>query len=71
VAVVWSPFHAGLRIRALDLARYATTVLDAETEVWIVAAVGGPWLIEVSHWDHEVCHTRSMPVFVERQFQKD
>jgi hypothetical protein len=68
VAVVWSPFSAGLRIGADDLARHADAILDEATEIWIVAADGGPWLIEVSHWDREVCHTRSMPLFVDSRF---
>ena len=69
VAVVWSPFSAGLRLRAEDLARHAGAILEEATETWIVAADGGPWLIEVSYWDREVCHTLSMPVFADSKFR--
>lgn len=62
VAVVWHPFRAGLRLRAADLAANAAPVLDATGEtVWIVAAEGGPWLIEVAFWDREICWTPAMP----------
>ena len=62
VALVWHPFEAGLRIAAADLAEAAGAVLDQSHDtVWIVAAAGGPWLIEIAYWDREVCWTRSMP----------
>lgn len=67
VAVVWHPFQAGLSLAAADLARNAGPILDAgggET-IWIVAAGGGPWLIEVAYWDRELCWTPEMPVWAE------
>ena len=64
VAVVWHPFEAGLRIAAGDLVRHAPLILDQATEIWIVDARGSSWLIEVAAFDSEVCHTRSMPLFV-------
>jgi hypothetical protein len=67
VAVVWHPFRAGLSLAAADLALNARPILDAgegET-IWIVAAAGGPWLIEVAYWDRELCWTPKMPVWAE------
>ena len=64
VAIVWHTATAGLRISADDLAAHAAPILDAERDtIWIVAAHGGPWLIEVAFWDKEVCFAPSMPVF--------
>lgn len=64
VVVIWHPFQAGLRLRAADLAAHAAPVLDAAGDtIWIVAAEGGPWLIEVVFWDREVCWAPNMPVF--------
>jgi hypothetical protein len=63
VAVIWHPASAGLRIGAPDLAAHAAPILDGEPgTIWIVAAHGGPWLIEIAFWDKEVCFARSMPV---------
>jgi hypothetical protein len=57
--------EAGLRLRARDLAGHAALVLeDVYQAVWIVAAGGGPWLVELSFRDREVCSTPSMPLFV-------
>jgi hypothetical protein len=67
VAVVWHPCRAGLSLAAADLARNAGPILDSgggET-IWIVAAGGGPWLIEVAYWDRELCWTPQMPVWAE------
>ena len=66
VAVIWHPHQAGLRLRAGDLAAEAGVVLaEAWEATWIVAAEGGPWLIEVNRLgQREVCFTRSMPLFV-------
>jgi hypothetical protein len=63
VAVVWHPYEAGLRLRAADLAVHAGPILDAGhgDTIWIVAADGGRWLIEVAFWDREVCWTAAMP----------
>lgn len=63
VAVVWHPFRAGLSIAAGDLAAQASPVLEAGSgeTIWIVAAEGGPWLIEVAYWDRELCWTPEMP----------
>lgn len=64
VAVVWNPFRAGLRIRSGDLAAHAAAILDPVHEtVWIVAADGGAWLVEVAFWDRELCYTKAMPRF--------
>lgn len=64
VAVIWHPFEAGLRIAAADLAAHAPVVLEAlHGTVWIVAAAGGPWLIEIAYWDGELCAATSMPLF--------
>jgi hypothetical protein len=65
VAVIWHPFEAGLTIGAADLAAHAPLVLaESADTIWIVAANGGPWLIELAYWDREVCWTPRMPVFV-------
>lgn len=67
VAVIWHPCAAGLRLSAADLARHPAPVLEAgegET-IWIVAADGGPWLIELAYWDREVCWTPEMPEWPE------
>lgn len=63
VAVVWHPFRAGLRIAAAALAVHAGPVLEAGAgdTTWIVAADGGPWLIEVAWWDWEICWAARMP----------
>jgi hypothetical protein len=67
VAVVWHPCRAGLRIRAGDLASQSAAILgELHDTVWIVAAAGGPWLIEVAYWDGELCYTPAMPLFVGR-----
>lgn len=67
VAVVWHPFRAGLSLAARDLAANAAPILKESGEtIWIVAADGGPWLIEASHWDREVCWTLEMPEWPER-----
>ena len=58
VAVVWHPASAGLRLRADDLMRHAASILDASPEVWICAADGGDWLIEIARFDREVCWFR-------------
>jgi hypothetical protein len=65
VAVIWHPFESGLRIGAGDLARHAGPVLElgGGGTIWVVAAEGGPWLIEMAYWDREVCWTPSMPIF--------
>jgi hypothetical protein len=64
VAVVWHPFQAGLGMRGADLARHPAPLLDPVADtVWIVAAEGGPWLIEVAFWDRELCWTPKMPRF--------
>lgn len=65
VAVIWHPFEAGLSVAAADLAAHAPLILEEGGEtIWIVAASGGPWLIELAYWDREVCWTPRMPVFV-------
>ncbi len=64
-AVIWHPFEAGLSLAAADLALHAEPILaESADTIWIVAAAGGPWLIEVAYWDREVCWTPRMPVFV-------
>jgi hypothetical protein len=65
VAVVWHPYEAGLRLRAADLAAHAGAILDAGRgdTIWIVAADGGRWLIEVAYWDREICWTAAMPAW--------
>jgi hypothetical protein len=65
VAVVWHPYEAGLRLRAADLAALVGAILDAGRgdTIWIVAADGGPWLIEAAFWDRELCWTPAMPPF--------
>lgn len=62
VAVVWHPFEAGLSLRAADLARHASAIggVGGGT-IWIVAAEGGRWLIEIAYWDREICWTKAMP----------
>ena len=63
VAVIWHTVNAGLRIRARDLAAHASPILEVQPgTIWIAAAQGGPWLIEVAFWDQEVCFAPSMPV---------
>jgi hypothetical protein len=66
-AVVWHPCTAGLRLASADLARHAAPILDAGAgdTIWIVAADGGPWLIEIAYWDREVCWTPKMPAWAE------
>ncbi|HEY0414191.1 MAG TPA: hypothetical protein VGD66_13735 [Allosphingosinicella sp.] len=68
VAVVWHPYEAGLALRAADLAAQASPILDAGHggTIWIVAAQGGPWLIEAAFWDRELCWTPAMPLFAGR-----
>jgi hypothetical protein len=43
-----------MRLMPQDLIRFADTILDEAFEIWIVAAEGGAWLIEVT--DEEVCY---------------
>jgi hypothetical protein len=63
--VIWHPFEAGPGLAAADLAAYAPPIpAESADTIWIVAASGGPWLIEIAYWDREVCWTPRMPVFV-------
>ena len=64
VAVVYHTAEAGLLISAADLSRHAPSILDDRPQtIWIVAAAGGPWLIELAYWDREVCYTTNLPLF--------
>ena len=58
VAVIWHPVQAGLRIRSGALQQVIGTVFAELSEtIWLVAANGGTWLIEVSTSDREICWT--------------
>lgn len=69
VAVVWHPCRAGLRLAASALAANAAEIINASAgdTIWIVAADGGPWLIEIAYWDREICWTPRMPVWAEER----
>lgn len=58
IAVIWHPAQAGLRIRSDLLQQSVATVFAGLSEtIWLVAAKGGEWLIEVSVSDCEICWT--------------
>lgn len=62
VAVIWHTHEAGLRLKSRDLAEHSALILDPHGDtIWIVAAAGGRWLIELAYWDRELCYIRSMP----------
>jgi hypothetical protein len=62
VTMIWHPREAGLRMRAADLAACAQLAIDSiGGAAWIVDAAGGPWLIEISLSDGEICYSRTMP----------
>ena len=64
VAVAFHTAQAGLLISAADLSRHAPLILDDRPDtIWIVAAAGGPWLIELAYWDRELCYTTNLPIF--------
>jgi len=65
VAVAFHTHQAGLFVSAADLSRHAPMILEAAAPetVWIVAAAGAPWLIELSYWDSELCYTANLPLF--------
>lgn len=58
IAVIWHPAQAGLSIRS-DLLQQSLAIVFAglSETIWLVAANGGKWLIEVSVSDHEICWT--------------
>lgn len=64
VAIVFHTVQAGLLISAADLSRHAPLIVgDRPDTIWIVAARGGPWLIELAFWDRELCYTTNLPLF--------
>ena len=60
IIVAWHPLRAGLRIRAGDADRLAPDILDAAPDLWVVPADRPGWLIEVAHFDHQVCYARTL-----------
>ncbi len=58
IAVIWHPVQTGLRIQSGALQQVLGTVFAELSEtIWLVAANGGKWLIEVSITDREICWT--------------
>lgn len=62
IAVIWEPTSAGLLIRHQQLRPVIGALFDQlHGTIWLVAANGGPWLIEVSLMDDEICWAPVMP----------
>lgn len=60
VVVVWYPEAAGLLLKAAEVCRLASSLLDVAPNVWVVPVQSAEWLIEVDHFDHEVCFGRTV-----------
>lgn len=60
--VVWSPYEAGLRLRAGDLSTHAQIVLHRDWTTWIVAARPSCWIIQVGVRSQTVAFSPNVPV---------
>ena len=62
VSVIWSPFEAGMRLRASDLARHAGVVLHRDWTIWIVAAQPSSWIVQIGRRSRTVAYSPKVPV---------
>jgi hypothetical protein len=67
VTVVWSPYEAGLRLRAGDLADHARRILGRDWTTWIVAARPSNWIIQVGVRSGTVAYSPDVPDPLDRQ----
>jgi hypothetical protein len=62
VTVIWSPFEAGLRLRAGDLAPNASLILHRDWTTWIVAAEPARWIVQIGRRSRTVAYSPLVPV---------
>lgn len=60
VVVVFHTHESALRLGAGELIAHMPVILSATWEFWLVAAAGGPWLIDYCSRDNEVCWSATM-----------
>ena len=63
VTVIWSPFEAGLRLRAGDLGRHAGLVLGRDWTTWIVAAQPATWIVQIGLRSRTVAFSPDVPTW--------
>jgi hypothetical protein len=62
VTVIWSPFEAGLRLRASDLAQHVPLVLRRDWTTWVVSARPSSWIIQIGLLSRTVAFSPAVPV---------
>jgi len=63
--VVWSPFEAGLRLKAGDLSDHARRILRRDWTTWIVAARPSNWIIQIGVRSGTVAYSPAVPALAD------